>query len=672
MLKRSVALGLVWVCAVGPLRAELAIKQVVLFRNRAEVERRGVVALTNALTRVDVHGMPWEMESQSLRAFVSEGGGAVQRLEITPVHARLIREEEAAELKAGVEALQATIDDLNTQSGRLHRQIGFMETLTVGPRPHDPDEAPPPVSLVPDQWLGVLDFVGETMTAYAKELDEVNLRLEDATVEMEVLGTKLDRLASKDVEQYKDVAIFVKRTGKQSVVLSLTYMVSGPQWFPRYEARADADSGKVQLTAYALVRQRTGEDWTDATLTFSTVDLNVSAALPEIPVTRISPAGMLHAEPVVTVGKLKQVQVFQSDQPVSAASQARMTQSASEFSLGSLKRSLDSQRGQLTSIRNQMPVQNTPQGTASEAVPSAAAPPAAGGEQRYVQMRALYNSQSVAFKAGEFQEFSDQNKRIQHLWNTLPEKGQKALAVFNTEAGDNLFKAERLMKSRELEKNLKVPMSAVGGLDYRFDALGLANVYSEWVLTKVRYLDAVVDAEFVYETAPLHKELCYLIATGDNHLGQPLLPGPMTIFVGRDFVGESALPMTGSGKRMRFELGADRDVSISRRVQRQRDTRGFVLKRYRYDYVVTIHAINHKAKPVRIKVFDRYPYTNKDAHVDVGDFTAKPKPSSIGSKHHLRWDDTLAPQAKSEITFTYSLGYRSNLAVRGQEGGGSW
>jgi hypothetical protein len=663
-MKRIVLLCLVWGCAVASIRAELSIKQVVLFRDRAEIERNGVVALTNALTRVDVHGMPWELDSQSIRAFVSDAGAAVQRIEITPVHSRLIREEEAAELKDGVKELQATIDDLNTQSGRLHRQIGFMETLTVGPRPHDPDEAPPPVALVPDKWLGVLDFVGDTMNAYGSELEGVNQRIEDATVEMEVFATKLDRLTSKDVKQYKDVAIYVKRAGRKEITLSLTYMVSGPQWFPRYEARADADSGKVQLTAFALVRQRTGEDWTDAELTFSTVDLNVSAALPKIPVTRISPAGMLRAEPVVTVGKLKQVQVFQSDR----LSQKMAVENQGRFSLSSLKRSLDSQRGQLTNIRNQMPMQQTQKINANVS----SGPAIQGAEQRYVQLRALYNSQQEDLQAGKYREFGDKNKRFQHLWNTLPEKGQKALSVLNDEAGDNLFKAQRLMKSRELEKNLKVPMSAVGGLDYRFDALGSANVYSEWVLTKVRYLDTVVDAEFVYEAAPLHKELFYLIATGDNHLGQPLLPGPMAVFVGRDFVGESALPMTASGQRMRFELGADRDVSITRRVQRQRDTRGFVLQRYRYDYVVTIHAINHKPKPVKIKVFDRYPYTKKNAHVDVGGFTAEPQPSSVSSYHQLRWDQELPPNKKSEIAFTYDLAYRSNLAVTGQEGGGSW
>lgn len=667
-MKRIVLLCLVWSNVVAFTRAELVIKRVVLFRDRAEIERTGVVELTNALTRVDVHGMPWELDSQSIRAFVSDAGATVQRVEITPVHSRLIREDEAAELKDGVRDLQSALDDLNAQAGRLNRQIGFMESLTVSPRPHHPGEAPPPVALVPDKWLGVLDFIGDTMNEYATDLQKVDQRIEAATIEMEVLATKLDRLTSKDVKRYKDVSIFVRRSTKKEITLSLTYMVTGPQWFPRYEARADADSGKVQLTAYALVRQRTGEDWTDAELTFSTVDLNVSAALPEIPVTLISPAGMLRAEPVVTVGKLRQVQVFQSAQKKQAMSQSIVAENQGGFSLSSLKRSLDSQRGQLSNIRSQMPVRQDVQVNA----PVSAGKAVRGAEQRYVQLRALYNSQQEDLQAGKYRAFGDKNKRIQQLWNTLPQKGQQALAVLNDEAGDNLFKAQRLIKSRELEKNLKVPMSAVGGLDYRFDALGLANVYSEWVLTKVRYLDTMVDAEFVYEAAPLHKELFYLIATGDNHLGQPLLPGPMAVFVGRDFVGESTLPMTGSGKRMRFELGADRDVSVARRVQRQRDTRGFLLQRYRYDYVVTIHAINHKPKPVKIKVFDRYPYTNKEAHVDVGGFTAAPKPNSVSSCHQLRWDQDLAPHKKSEITFTYNLAYRSNLAVSGQEGGGSW
>ena len=87
---------------------------------------------------------------------------------------------------------------------------------------------------------------------------------------------------------------------------------------------------------------------------------------------------------------------------------------------------------------------------------------------------------------------------------------------------------------------------------------------------------------------------------------------------------------------------------------------------------MTIHAINHKPKAVKIKVFDRYPYTKKDARVDVGGFKAEPEPRSVSSYNQVRWEQDLPPGKKSEITFSYNLAYRSNLAVSGQEGGGSW
>ena len=151
-----------------------------------------------------------------------------------------------------------------------------------------------------------------------------------------------------------------------------------------------------------------------------------------------------------------------------------------------------------------------------------------------------------------------------------------------------------------------------------------------------------------------------------------LKPGPSAIFMGPDFVGESTLRKTSSGSGLRFELGVDRDVQIARRVERVRDTRGFLLRKYHYSYNVTISAVNHKATPVKALIFDRLAYADKKSNVTVSGFDADPSPNRQDRHHLMRWDLELKPGEKQDVTFAYELSYRNSLAITGSEGGQLW
>src|SRR5205823_11960200 len=53
-------------------------------------------------------------------------------------------------------------------------------------------------------------------------------------------------------------------------------------WQPAYEARADESEGAVDLSTYALVRQSTGENWTQAKVVLSTAVPRQDATPPEL------------------------------------------------------------------------------------------------------------------------------------------------------------------------------------------------------------------------------------------------------------------------------------------------------------------------------------------------------------------------------------------------------
>jgi uncharacterized protein (TIGR02231 family) len=67
-----------------------------------------------------------------------------------------------------------------------------------------------------------------------------------------------------------------------SAELELTYLVGGASWTPAYEARADEGASAVDLSTWATINQRTGEDWSQVSLVLSTAVPSQNATPPEL------------------------------------------------------------------------------------------------------------------------------------------------------------------------------------------------------------------------------------------------------------------------------------------------------------------------------------------------------------------------------------------------------
>src|SRR5690606_16532677 len=76
------------------------------------------------------------------------------------------------------------------------------------------------------------------------------------------------------------VRLSTDAAGKLDVVLS--YALSGASWTPAYDARLHSEKRQVQLDAFGMVRNATGEDWSNIALTLSTARPGLGGSAPEI------------------------------------------------------------------------------------------------------------------------------------------------------------------------------------------------------------------------------------------------------------------------------------------------------------------------------------------------------------------------------------------------------
>jgi len=75
---------------------------------------------------------------------------------------------------------------------------------------------------------------------------------------------------SKRGRATKSVTVRVNATAAGRIALTLSYAVPGASWTPAYDARVSTADRTVELGYFGVVRQNTGEDWREVTLTLST------------------------------------------------------------------------------------------------------------------------------------------------------------------------------------------------------------------------------------------------------------------------------------------------------------------------------------------------------------------------------------------------------------------
>ncbi len=140
--------------------------------------------------------------------------------------------------------------------------------------------------------------VRPSLVDYAKLLDfsaEQRSRLDASSQKLDIEGKTLaDKIAAAEAQlndlrgrqparrATKTVTVRLAAPAAGKLELSLAYALPGASWAPAYDARLRSEKRQFRLDAFGLVRNATGEDWTDIALTLSTARPGLGGAAPEI------------------------------------------------------------------------------------------------------------------------------------------------------------------------------------------------------------------------------------------------------------------------------------------------------------------------------------------------------------------------------------------------------
>ena len=270
--------------AIQQLILDAPVSVVTLLEDRALVRRLGKANLNQGLWRVRVEKVAPVLSDKSLRA---EFCGDYPGVRIDDVRVRrqmLVKEEERPE---EIKALQAEMRSLqnifnNLTEDRKHQEYSFNQTNSI--LAHSLQELPIDAvwgQIDPTSWRSQFQTLFKQLRELRVEILSSYHNQEQLSQQINDLATRIRALSSPDLiyTAHIEADLMVSQTGEYEIAFD--YVVPNAMWRPWHQARLLLeDKPTVSFRVDGCVWQRTGEDWNNVDLVFSTARASLGTEPP--------------------------------------------------------------------------------------------------------------------------------------------------------------------------------------------------------------------------------------------------------------------------------------------------------------------------------------------------------------------------------------------------------
>ncbi len=176
--------------------------------------------------------------------------------------------------------------------------------------------------------------------------------------------------------------------------------------------------------------------------------------------------------------------------------------------------------------------------------------------------------------------------------------------------------------------------------------------------------------ELERRAAPLLDAQTFLTAKVRNESGAPLLPGPVSVYLGDEFLGRTQMPFSPLGDELKLAFGADDRIKVERKlVERKHETAGLFAKEDVYRFRARTTVKNLYPKEATVTLLDQVPVSRDETiQVTVLDgstpTTSAPDPGEPGVRTHTL---TLGPKAEKVVDLVYEVRFPRGQTVTGLE-----
>ncbi len=704
-----------------------SLDAVTVYREGA-ICRRVAKAGASADRQVRLGGLPLSLEPASLRARVLSGGNRVVDVR-PQFDVQLAEEVDVPTEQRAWEEAGAALAQLELQRQRVHAEIGELQALRpsfLEPKPGDPPRAAPVDAMLSLGDFSESELGGRLERRRQLDQQIVDARAEQSLRQRRMQEASTSKRAERArLSRVAVVTLAEAPTGP--VELELEYRVPGARWVPSYSLTLERGLTNGALQMRASIAQDTGEDWGQVRLSLSTASTSRRADMPELKALKIGrsqeePPRSGWREPPPGLEAL-----FESYDAAMGSLPAAPTGGAFGGLKGG-KADSDSRptprpppapRSAPMMQPMPMPVAMAPGGPpkASLAVSASNAPmrrmevgaARGGGGEMMKKSRSMMKDLEMAEESdmapmedmasmdegGSFDEpapepmgapaaaldssFGDYARLVMGAPESHAQRGKLTSASewdFAFVAGISvqidvvMAIVSRAQYAASAVQHLGLPamcnpVSSVKSFDYRYDCGARLDVPStgKWVLVPVMSCAVGLTPEYV--CVPSVEQKVYRTLTIANQSPHALLPGPVDVTAGDEFLMTTALPAIGPGadQSHRLGLGVEEAIKVARKTQFKETSGGFLGGSTVLPHDIEIELNNRLAAPALIEVRERVPWADpSDKDVKVEDAQSVPPWEKVETpvdgelvKGLRRWRVTVPPGQTMKLTAQFAI-----------------
>ena len=263
---------------------EAPIESVTLYLNRAMVTRGCALPDEQGTYEIRIEGLPPSIDAGSLSAR-TEGAKLLDvRFEAKTVAVDPSTNQELRAAIAALEANQRAAELLALRMAKVNDQNNLLNAIASKTATESAKDFGSK-SLDPEALAKQVAFLDESREKLITQRTELEAAQRANADQAKVLQAKVNELGGK-TDVARAAVVSVGKSQRGAARLLVNYLVSDAGWAPEYAIRAvdagDDATDALTVEFNAEIRQRSGEDWSDISLTLSTAEPTRRPAPPEI------------------------------------------------------------------------------------------------------------------------------------------------------------------------------------------------------------------------------------------------------------------------------------------------------------------------------------------------------------------------------------------------------
>ncbi len=632
------------------------LDSVTVYREGA-ICRRVVQVAPSADRHVLLGGLPLSLEPGSLRARVEEGRGKVLDVR-AQFDVQLAEEVDVPREQKAAEEAHAKVLVLQSRLARLEAEISELNQLRPAFLEQKRGEPPRPAHL--EAMLSLGDFREAELSTRLTARRELNEAIAEARRELTLRQQRVRESSTAQRAErarvWRVALITLAEAPTELLTIALEYRVPGARWVPSYALTLEKGLSGGTLQMRASIVQHTGEDWAGVSLSLSTASSQRSAEMPELKALKLGrhqeppPRSGWRAPPPGLDSLFEAYDGFQSSvvapppapAPAPKAAPRREVMSAPPPPPRMAAASLGG-AGAMPPVAARMAMPAARGGGGTFGSVERSRKPSVPVELDDMDDAAPMAEMAAEEDGGDFDlpaeviaapelkldsSFDDYSRLVMPAADDSP-SGRGRLTAQPRWVGAFVgvsvhvdivtalvSTAQRIASSAQMATMpaLTNPVTSVKSFDYRYDCQARVDVPStgRWVLVPVSTCAVGLTPEYV--CVPSVEQKVYRTLTVANRSTHALLPGPVDVTAGDEFLMTTTLPAItpGAEQSHRLGLGVEESIKVSRKTNYKETTGGFLGGSTVLPHELDIELNNRLPVPALIEVRERVPVADPD------------------------------------------------------------